>query len=386
MPVTQLRRPDTAPVRSEPVPDSLRGRVIRLEDVSLPAIEQWQSLARRAVEPNPFFEPEFALAASRHLDGSATSLLVVEDAHRWHACMPIQSARLRGVLPIRRSRSHPYCFLGTPLLDGTTTYAAARALLKLAVSGRAREPVLLEDLADDGPAAAAIRLAAEDLGLVTLHESRRERALLRRRADGGYLDGMPSHRRRELNRLGRRLEAELGGSMSVTDEAADAGSYDAFLALEASGWKGRSATALGSDPAHAAFFGQICESFGARDRLELLCLRVGDRLVAMKCNLYAGDGGFCFKIAYDEELARFSPGVQLERENVRVFAERRSELWQDSCADPENTMINRLWPDRRSVATILLTRSGVRASALRRGIAFAEAVQARERKRPSPRS
>lgn len=336
-------------------------------------------MARRAVEPNPFFEPELALAAAEHLGVSETSLLVVEDSDRWHACLPVRSAQFRRFLPVRRSRSHPYCFLGTPLLDGETTYPAARALLELALSRPSREPLLLEDLAGDGPAAAAIRQAAEELGLVALRESRHERALLRRRADGGYLDGMHSHRRRELNRLGRRLAAELGGSVSITDEAEDERACDAFLALEASGWKGRGATALGSDPDHAAFFVRLCKAFRDEGRLELLCLRVGDRRVAMKCNLYAGEGGFCFKIAYDEELARFSPGVQLERENVRIFAEQRSELWQDSCADPENTMINRLWPDRRPVCTIMLARGGPRATALRHAIAFAQAVQDRER-------
>ena len=43
-------------------------------------------------------------------------------------------------------------------------------------------------LAADGPAAAALRSAAADLGLVTVFESRSERALLRRRSDGSYLD------------------------------------------------------------------------------------------------------------------------------------------------------------------------------------------------------
>ena len=39
----------------------------------------------------------------------------------------------------------------------------------------------------------------------------------------------------------------------------------------------------------------------------------------MKCNVSAGDTLFCFKIAYDEELAHYSPGILLEAENVDVF-------------------------------------------------------------------
>jgi len=145
--------------------------VIGLRSISAAEIERWRALARRAVEPNPFFEPELALAAAEELGDSQTSLLVVEDSDRWHACLPVRSAQFRRFLPVQRSRSHPYCFLGTPLLDGETTCPAARALLELALSRPSREPLLLEDLAGDGPAAAAIRQAAEELGLVALREA-----------------------------------------------------------------------------------------------------------------------------------------------------------------------------------------------------------------------
>ena len=125
--------------------------------------------------------------------------------------------------------------------------------------------------------------------------------------------------------MGRALARELGAELEVVDETASAGAVEAFLELERSGWKGQHQTALASDNDHAAFFTSICAALSEQGRLELLCLRAGDRRVAMKCNIYAGEGGFCFKIAYDEQLARFSPGVQLERENVRVFAENRHE-------------------------------------------------------------
>ena len=50
--------------------------------------------------------------------------------------------------------------------------------------------------------------------------------------------------------------------------------------------------------------------FRAAGRLQLLALTAGERTAALKCNLLAGDEVFCFKIAYDEAYARFSPGVQ----------------------------------------------------------------------------
>ena len=113
---------------------------------------------------------------------------------------------------------------------------------------------------------------------------------------------------------------------------------------------------LASDELHARFFLELCRDFAAQGRLQLLELRAGGRTLAMKCNIRAGDGLFYFKIAYDEEFARFSPGVQLEVEAVRLFHDDTDAQWIDSCADANNAMINRLWPDRRIVLTLVLVK------------------------------
>ena len=339
-------------------------------------IDRWRDLAGNALEPNPFFEPDLVLAAREHLGEGKAALLVVEDQDAWRACLPVSRQRIDGVA-VTGNWLHLYCFLGTPLLCGDAPDAAARALLATGCEGN---PLSLRRLGGGRPggrrAAARGRRARAGHGVRVCSD----RALLRRRPGGGYLDAMRGHRRRELNRLGRALARELGSELEVVDETAVPGAVEAFLELERSGWKGQRQTALASDNGHAAFFTSICAALSEQGRLELLCLRAGDRRVAMKCNIYAGEGGFCFKIAYDEQLARFSPGVQLERENVRVFAENRDEWWQDSCADQENTMINRLWPDRRTLATVVLAQPGPRATTFRHVVRAARTVRARRRR------
>lgn len=346
--------------------------------------ERWQELALRAIEPNPFFEPAFALPALERLGEPGTSLLVVEDTGGWRACLPVQSTRVARLVPGLRTWKHLYCFLGTPLLDAEVAGPAARELLAVALEGGRQ--LKLEAVTAGGPAGAALDQAADDLGLAIVHESEHDRALLERRPAGDYLDGLRSHRRRELDRLGRRLESELGGALAVSDESSSEAAVNRFLELERSGWKGRKDTALGSSPAHAGLFRDMCRTFAAEGRLQMLSLSAAGQTVAMKCNLTAGQGAFCFKIAYDEQLARFSPGVQLERENVRIFHEDRSEQWQDSCADPENTMINRLWPDRTRIRTAVLARRGALAVVSRRAIEAAHAIREIERNWSSPRS
>ncbi len=358
---------------------------ISLDELSAKDVERWAALAAAATEPNPFFEPAFVLAAAEHLGERDVSLLVVESADSWIACLPVRRVRLAGVAVALRSWGHAYCFLGTPLLDADAPEAGARGLVDLALAAPGHR-LVLEALRTGGEAGAALRAASTELGIETVAETSHERALLERSSDGEGRVTISSHHRRELNRLGRQLSAHLDGELSVRDEAGDAAAVTAFLELERSGWKGENETALASRPGHAAFFEQVCHAFAADGRLELLSLCVADRRVAMKCNLYAGEGGFCFKIAHDAGLRRFSPGVQLERENVRIFEQQRSEAWQDSCADPGNAMINRLWPGRRQTTTAVLARAGVGAMISRRGARAVQAVRRRERKRSSTRS
>ena len=87
----------------------------------------------------------------------------------------------------------------------------------------------------------------------------------------------------------------------------------------------------------------------------ILASRVAGRPVAMKCNFLAGRGSFAFKIAFDEDYAHFSPGMLLEIENIRRLHATADIGWMDSCAVPDHFMINRLWPDRRIIQTVLVS-------------------------------
>jgi CelD/BcsL family acetyltransferase involved in cellulose biosynthesis len=249
-----------------------------------------------------------------------------------------------------------YTFYGAPLLARERAAEGARGLLGNAVRGR--NYLGLELLATDGAASHALERAAGELGLRTTVLRSYERALLRRRDDPrDYLQLKPKHRR-ELRRLRDRLAEKMQAPVEGHDESSKDAAISEFLELEASGWKRDAGTALALS-GHGQMFQSVCRSFAERGRLQLLTLKAGDRLLAAKCNLLAGDGAFCFKIAFDEQFARYSPGVQLEVANVAHFHARPQLAWQDSCAQPGNAMINRLWPDRRPIALKAVTADSV---------------------------
>jgi CelD/BcsL family acetyltransferase involved in cellulose biosynthesis len=160
--------------------------------------------------------------------------------------------------------------------------------------------------------------------------------------------------RHELRRLERRL-AERGPleyrELEAPGEAARW--IEAFLELEGRGWKGKRGSALACRSADREFFVQWASEAARRGRLMMLGLAVGGRMVAMKCNALAGTGSYAFKITYDEDYAHYSPGVLLEMQNIRRFRARGDLKWMDSCADPDNFMMNRIWPDRRRMAKVV---------------------------------
>ena len=341
----------------------MAGRLIPLGDLTPGEEAAWRRLAARASEPNPFFEPDFVLAAHAHVPDSGTALLVTTEGDAWTAALPVRRVRLGGVVGALRSWCHSYVFLGTPLAASESAFVELVAAA-LEVEGTR---LLVLDLLD---ANAFPRELLARAGIVTVVSSEHERATLDRRAEGNYLGHISRHQRKELNRLRRRLEEQLGEPLVARDRSDQPDAVETFLRVEASGWKGRDGTAMASVPEHADFFRDMCARFRAAGRLQLLTLEAGGRTVAVKCNLAAGEGLFCFKIGYDGELGAYSPGLQLERSNVEVFHDQRRELWMDSCAVPDNEMINRLWPDRRRITSVVLGRPGLGSAAARLAYRF----------------
>jgi CelD/BcsL family acetyltransferase involved in cellulose biosynthesis len=323
----------------------------------------WRELATRAVEPNPFFEPECVLPAARHLGEPDVRLLVVTGSDReWLACMPVMPRvrRWHARLPVFTAWRNLYGCLGTPLVAGSAVEIATERLAEQALRASSFGVVALPWLGQDGPVACALRetLAASARELA-LHRSF-ERAVVRRATLVDDLDAVISARhRRNLSRLSRRLAEALEAPLMVRDESESAGAAEDFMALEASGWKGEAGTAFRATPAHAAYFTELCAGFRAAGRLQLLALGTADRSVSYKCNLLAGDAVFCFKIAHDESFARYRPGIQLELEMLKRFRDGMSETWMDSCAAPDSKLFEHFWPERRPLGSYVLTANAV---------------------------
>ena len=191
-------------------------RHIPLADIGEPELGRWRRLAATAIEPNPFFEPEYVMAQAQALDRMAdVALAVVTDGDEWAACMPVLRLDSWHRIPIssvstwRGSEALP-SLLGTPLL---LSPEAAATLVRSLVTAEGSSFVALEWLVDDGPTYGLIRDAIARPGIRCMEFERFERAFLTRRPEDDYFErSMKGKHRGVMRRRWKKLDAQLGGS------------------------------------------------------------------------------------------------------------------------------------------------------------------------------
>ncbi len=328
-------------------------------------VAAWDELAACAIEPNPFYESWMLLPGIEAYGGDSPLRFVLAYAPGAGGApllcgfFPLERLASYRSVPLRHLRlwQHRHCYLGTPLLRRGHARGCLEAFLAWLAGSRHASMMHWGRIANDGPFYGALQEVLADTGRRRFVSQSFSRAVLRPRADGeSYLvEALPGSSRKEFRRLERRL-SEAG---ELRYEAFGGGAaehwIEGFLSLEARGWKGRRGSALDCSEPGRRFFRAITAEAARRRRLMMLALAVGGRTVAMKCNFLAHDGAFAFKIAYDEEYARFSPGTLLELQNIREFHRRPELRWMDSCAESDHFMANRLWLDRRGIASVLTT-------------------------------
>lgn len=332
-------------------------------------LDAWLVLASAALEPNPFFHPGFYLSLVEGLGWPAGSVVIVarERDGTALALLPVLAAREGPghLVPVLRTAYNPspvHGLLGTPLLHRERAPQALDAILDAfdrgALPGRLLE---LVGHATDGPFGRLLETRLAERSQPSLALAGLSRPLLRARQSAeDYLEqALGGRHRRELGRQRRQLERQgsLRFVLSRPEERLEPW-IERFLTLEAAGWKGKAGTALASRSGDRWFFERACRELAPSGSLSFVALALEERPIAMACLLREaapGGGAFVFKIAYDEEFRRQSPGMQLLLELVRRVHEPAPAIgWIDSCASPRDTLYTQLWLDRRELGHRLI--------------------------------
>ncbi|KZM35979.1 GNAT family N-acetyltransferase [Oerskovia enterophila] len=364
-------------------------RLVRLSDVTPAEAGRWADLVDRALEPNPFLSPAYLLSASRWLTRtSGILLLVVERDDRMIALLPLsREDRFHGT-PLRYATTAgaflkddaPLC---APLVDTEQATVALDGLLGFLADRRNGVPPLVEItlLPGNGALHEALHDACRRAGVPMLERSRFERAFLDRASDApAPRDALSRSKRKQVERLTRRLEEATGSSLVMEDRGDDPRAFETFVALEAAGWKGdvdQDGGALEVTPGAVEWFTDVTDGLRERKNLRLLTLTAGEDVVYMSLLLGAGGSLYSLMDTYDERFAKFSPGVigrVMEQEFVlgRTTADRF-----DPCLHPKNVGPSGLYRDRRTLVGVVLATRGLLPRLLVRSVPTLRRLRAR---------
>lgn len=320
----------------------------------------WADLCKRALEPNVFLEPAFALPLVQHVRHARrpSFLLVWEDADA------TSFGRLVGLLPlaarrhpadrVRRGFADPQACLGVPLLDRARAADAWATLLDWLAGDRSAAALSLGLLPRDG---AFFRLLVEaDVGGRCRILDEQRRACLPASAPVGTVACFRSAKRRKETRRQRRRLADRGARVfaSVRTPSEVRCATERFLALEHAGWKGGRGSALLADPGLATFTRTMTRLMAHEGKCRIDSLEVDGRPVAMGIVITVRGRAHFWKTAFDEGYAPLSPGVQLALEITDTQLADAGVTMTDSCAAPDHPMIDRLWPDRLALVDCLI--------------------------------
>jgi len=338
--------------------------LIESADALTPFMSALDELAQASRDTNPQFEAYALRAAMRHLSGGQRIhvALVWEEGAGGNGrrlltgAFPYVEKRFYLGLPVKiwSIWTHIHSFIATPHVRAGHEASAIRHFLDYADHAHAamlRFPYLQAGGAFD----LALSNVTRERGCIQGETDRHQRAFLQSSLAGeAYLDAtMRKKKRKEYNRLWNRM-SEAGEVRFETrcDSEGVNEWVERFLELEARGWKGRRGTALDKRENERSYFRAICEGASKAGKLHRTELSFDGKAIAMLASFRANEGAYSFKIGFDEEYSRFSPGAMLMLKVIEPFLNDNGIDWVDSCAIPNHPMIDHIWAERREMRDV----------------------------------
>jgi CelD/BcsL family acetyltransferase involved in cellulose biosynthesis len=321
---------------------------------------EWRKLAAQALEPNVFYDPTFALPAAAVFGRDVGAVLV------WSQTMPrkllglfptrIERTRYGVPMPVLRGWTHPYAPLGAPLVARVGAEAVIAVWLAFLAGSHDLPGLLLLPLVPEGPLNDVLDRVLARTQMPVADFGRHQRALFAPEEDrNGYVErAVRRKKRKELHRLQRRLGEQGAVEMRTATRADVEAALAEFIALEARGWKGRAGSATSLHPDIDAFMREAVTNLAAAGRARIDRLTVDGRAIATAITLMHAGQAWCWKIAYDEAYARYSPGVLLILALTEKLLADPTIVSVDSCATADHSMIDRLWRERLTLADRLV--------------------------------
>ena len=321
-------------------------RILDRDQASRIDPEAWDALADESSAPNPFYERWNLLPALRFLDTEAPVVVVAGyDRGRLSALFPLRLEPTR--LLFRQAavwrfhgchRTDALCLPGVSLDD----------VLREAME-RARASVLIS--ATHGERGHAL---SDDLGYC--RKRRMRKAVTRFEGWEHYACSLSGKRRKENNRIVRRLTEGHGATYETGETAVAERWLPIYLDVESRSWKAKHGQTIGADAARRQYFHEVMCRGEQSGKIAFQGIFMQGQAIAVSFRYLAQACGYEIKTVYTEQYRQLYPGVVLELLNIRDILDRGYEL-VDSCAT-HNEAVDRIWPDEIPLyRTVLFSRN-----------------------------
>lgn len=300
---------------SSPSGDVISGSVSVIDSIA----SEWRALCSEGPGDQPFYRPEWISAYLRAFQPQARVVLIAPRRH----------GRLLGVLPLIEDQLGIFGMGATRLRAPVNEHSNRLDLIHGADDGILATELIWQTLVDlhdwdildfrevpaNGSFLRLLELAERDGYVTATRETLRSPYVPLEpfsRADD-ILAPLDSQFRRNLRNRKRRL-ANLGAVHVARVDHVDHGVLDRFFALEQSGWKGRSGTAIACSPETRRFYTDIAASADSNGYLALYELWCGEEVVAIGLGMDLGGRFFKLKSGINESFRSIGPGHLLNAE------------------------------------------------------------------------
>ncbi len=343
--------------------DSMTWKLGLMDSLDNPAFQNAiLKIANETIVPNPFFELPFLNPAIENLDGKNVQFLFLtkeignEERLKFFApvsLVPIGIFRRK----VLKTWNHPYAPLGMPLVSENNNGETLKAFIECvnnAYHGQAKA-IVFEQTSKEGNFINNL-YRSKHLSDRLLLAVGTLRAGLKPVKDISYIETHFSGARKQRLRKAK-TELEKIGKVSFrkfNDPTFIDKPLEEFLTLEENSWKGSKKTALNSRRETAAFCKQAIHNMVQKNKCHIHCMKLDNKPVAALISFECQGYFFPWKIAFDENYAKFSVGNMLAIHATSEFANTADFKGLDSLASEHNQTTFRLWPDEKELFTMTI--------------------------------
>ena len=320
----------------------------------------WQNLLDNSIEQTVYLSPWFVSTTLELFRNPKTDLILVYHKAELIGLVLLESDKGYAKLPVGflKNSIHPHQFLGTPLVRANSADLFATGLYSYLDTSRLVDAfILIRDITDKSEIAVALERVANSQGRRLVETNKFERAMIMRRDEHSVQ--ISKNRRKSLNRK-RKALSEIGTiTIERLSNVADAQFwFEDFARLENTGWKQKQKTSIAENPNDYDSYLQLVPAAIQNNALNFFRLKINDKPISYTIDFKSGDFIYCHRCAYDLEYKKYTPGVLMEYETLKFYTEKSLNMTVDSCTSPQNDLLNELWPDKKPIVTIAVSKTG----------------------------